>query len=162
MIDIIFILLIHWIADFIFQTRNQANNKSRSLTALLSHTTVYSLCWLILWPILGLNTLWFVGITFLTHTLTDYFTSKASAWAYGKSVNPFILLSDTRFSAGEELPMQKSVKVLYKVEDTDFGAIKYLVTDLKQNDTYMHGFWIIVGFDQLIHAAQLIITYNYL
>lgn len=161
--DIIFLLCVHWVADFILQTRKQANNKSRSLKALLSHTTVYSLCWFVLWPVLGTNTLWFMLVTFIAHTLTDFVTSKASAWAYIKSVNPFILLLNSRVNAGDELqPFEgPSVKVLYKVEDDDLGN-KYLVTDLKQNDSHMHLFWSIIGGDQFLHTAQLIITYNLL
>lgn len=163
MLDILYILTIHWFADFVLQTRYQGNNKSRSIKALLSHTITYSLCWILLWPILGTNALWFMLITFGAHTLTDFVTSKASAWAYLKSVNPFILLLNRRVHAGDELqPFQgPSVKVLYKIEENS-ALYRYVVTDLKQNDTYMHGFWIIIGFDQLLHAVQLIVTYTYL
>lgn len=95
MVDIIFILLIHWIADFCLQTRFQGNNKSRSLKALLGHTTVYSLCWLLLWPILGTKTLWFMLITFVLHTITDFITSRVNAYLwlkrmfYSAKENPF-------------------------------------------------------------------------
>ncbi len=164
MIDIIIILIIHWVADFILQSRWMGNNKSKELKPLFAHTLVYSSCWIVLYPILGTNVFWFMLITFVTHTFVDYFTSKASAWAYLKSVNPFVLLLDTnRISAGDELqPMQgQAVKVLYKIDDSGLGY-KYLVTDLKQNSDYMHLMWSIIGFDQLLHAIQLILTYTYL
>ncbi|MEP7321888.1 MAG: DUF3307 domain-containing protein [Saprospiraceae bacterium] len=76
---VLFILFIHWLADFVLQTGHQAITKCNNLTSLLSHTLVYSLCWLVLWPMLGLNTLFFIGITFLAHTFTDFFTSKLNS-----------------------------------------------------------------------------------
>jgi hypothetical protein len=55
-----------------------AENKSHSLGALLAHTILYSVLWI--FPIILLlelkQTLLFILITFLSHTLTDYFTSK--------------------------------------------------------------------------------------
>lgn len=86
MIDYIIIIIIHWIADFIFQDEEWANNKSTNNTALLKHTIIYSLLWFI--PIIFLmddnlsSKEYFIGgslfviITFIFHTLTDYFTSK--------------------------------------------------------------------------------------
>jgi hypothetical protein len=63
------LLTIHYIADFGFQTDWQAQNKSKNWNALLRHTTVYSLCFFP-WG------LWFVLVTFLTHTITDAITSR--------------------------------------------------------------------------------------
>lgn len=110
--DIVSLLLMHWFADFVLQTRYQAINKSRSIKALLTHTSIYSLFWFILWPILGINTLYFVGITFICHTITDYFTSRINAKLY--------------------------------------------------NENKIYEFFVSIGFDQWLHHAQLIITYNYL
>ena len=93
------IIFIHWIADFVLQTDWQAQNKSKSNFALLSHTSNYSLVWLL--PIClvfgkmkeGSTTEWifwssiyFGIITFITHTITDYFTSRLNSklWSAGK------------------------------------------------------------------------------
>lgn len=81
---ILVILLIHWIADFVLQTSWQAENKSSSNKALVSHTGMYSLFWLAagIWYVGLVDTkkigelLLFVMITFVAHTLTDYFTSR--------------------------------------------------------------------------------------
>lgn len=100
--EIFLILIIHWIADFILQTDSQAKGKSKEWKPLLQHTFNYSLFWAI--PILFifptdwttyqyvLNALLFVGITFVAHTITDYFTSRLNSklWAQGKVHNFFV------------------------------------------------------------------------
>lgn len=76
---VLFILFIHWLADFVLQTDHQATTKSKNVKALLSHTLIYSLCWVSLWPFLGWSTPVFIGITFFAHTSTDFFTSRINA-----------------------------------------------------------------------------------
>jgi len=93
------IIFIHWVADFVLQTDWQAQNKSKNNFALLSHTSNYSMVWLlpmclvfgkmkggattewIVW-----STLYFSMITFVAHTITDYFTSRLNSklWSAGK------------------------------------------------------------------------------
>jgi len=72
------IVLIHWVADFVFQDEKWATNKSNNVVALISHTITYSVIWLIpSFLLLGIKFgLCFVLITFIAHTITDYFTSK--------------------------------------------------------------------------------------
>lgn len=91
-----FIILIHWVADFVLQTDNQAKGKSTSWKWLLSHTGTYSLVWLVIicflfpadWDFYqrGLYSIYFAGITFVCHTITDYFTSRLNSrlWKEGK------------------------------------------------------------------------------
>lgn len=85
---IIAILFIHWIADFVLQTEWQAQNKSKEWLPLLAHTSVYSLCWIPFILIVGnndlLNNLLFVFITWVSHTITDYFTSRINAYLWRK------------------------------------------------------------------------------
>lgn len=75
---IIGVLLCHWVSDFVLQSDWQAKNKSTSLTALLAHTVTYTMAWI--FPAFFLfgavNALIFLGVTFVCHTITDYFTSK--------------------------------------------------------------------------------------
>lgn len=89
---ILSIIFIHWVADFIFQAEEWATNKSKSLGSLLMHTMTYSV---VIWFLAGgflfskpcdisafgicvdIPKLFaFAGITFVAHTITDYFTSK--------------------------------------------------------------------------------------
>jgi hypothetical protein len=107
------ILLIHWIADFVLQTNYQAQNKSTSNRALTSHVAVYAVVTTILWAVAfgsigqkGLVVLW---VTFCSHWITDYITSRVN-------------------------------KKLW---------------DRKQ----VHDFFVSIGFDQLLHFAQLFITF---
>jgi len=76
-------MILHWIGDFIFQSRYEANNKHKELDALLSHTVNYSLIYLALIPILGIiDVVLFIMITLLFHTVQDFFTSKLNSFLY--------------------------------------------------------------------------------
>ena len=93
------IIFIHWISDFVLQTDWQAQNKSKSNFALLSHTSNYSLVWLLPMCLVfgkmkeGATTEWIIWstfyfsmITFVVHTITDYFTSRLNSklWSASK------------------------------------------------------------------------------
>lgn len=114
----VIILLLHWIFDFVCQTHYQSINKSKRFSVLLSHTLTYSGLWacIIFLLVLALNKpielLWFIPITFIAHTITDYLTSKLNAklWRENK----------------------------------------------------VHEFFVSIGFDQWLHCAQLLITYQLL
>lgn len=69
---IYYLLLTHFIGDFLLQSNWMALNKSKSWNALLSHTGLYALCFL---P-LGLR---FALATFVLHTLTDAVTSRITS-----------------------------------------------------------------------------------
>jgi hypothetical protein len=94
LLEIFVILIVHWIADFVLQTDKQAKGKSKNWGDLLEHTLSYSS----LWGIVGfiylaisfkdfpfqptsnlLVILYFVLITFICHTITDYFTSRLNS-----------------------------------------------------------------------------------
>lgn len=109
LIEIFSIIIIHFIGDFVLQTDKQAKGKSKEWKPLLSHTFNYSLCWYFVifffaiwgnhfngysakelgwssWMIL------FPVVTFVTHTITDYFTSRLNSklWAKGEVHNFFV------------------------------------------------------------------------
>lgn len=98
--------VVHFVADFIFQTDWQAKNKSSSLEALARHVFIYSLCFYICF---GFQ---FFLITFALHFLIDYNTSRIS-------------------------------KRLWEAQDS-------------------HMFFVVVGFDQLLHLLQLWLTLAYI
>ncbi len=76
MMPLLNLLCVHFIADFVLQSDWMALGKSKAWTPLLVHTSIYSLCFA--W--FGVP---FVLVTFLTHTVTDYGTSRVNSrlWA---------------------------------------------------------------------------------
>ena len=75
----LFILLIHFLADFGLQTHDQATNKSKSNTWLAYHVGVYSIVWLFAAYVFYGN--WYLAaifavITFCCHYMTDWATSR--------------------------------------------------------------------------------------
>jgi len=129
-----YIVVIHFIADFIFQAEEWATNKSKNIVPLVMHTFTYTLVWMIpagflfsspcdLSPIFGrcvdgYKVLTFLGVTFVAHTITDYFTSKIVSKKFANQ------------EYGSPIP--------------NFGAFT------------------IIGFDQVLHYAQLFLTYHLL
>jgi hypothetical protein len=105
LITIFVVLLTHWVADFILQTDKQAKGKSKNWSDLLEHTSTYGIVWIFVSCLLigyitkSQPTQWYVIhallfglITFICHTLTDYFTSRLNAklWAKGDTHNFFV------------------------------------------------------------------------
>lgn len=100
LIEIFTIIVIHWLADFVLQTDSQAKGKSKNWGDLLSHTMNYTTVWGSVGIILIVINLFypffeykswsltlFVLITFIAHTITDYFTSRLNSklWLKGKT-----------------------------------------------------------------------------
>jgi hypothetical protein len=76
---IIFIMLVHFLADFCLQTTDQALLKSTDIKHLQRHVLTYSLVWFLgSYCLLGswLLALSFASITYALHILTDYITSR--------------------------------------------------------------------------------------
>jgi fatty acid desaturase len=90
------LIIIHYIADFMFQTENQALGKSKSYSKLISHTFTYTVVFFVLLILIGFGvnlvmgykyifiSLWFFLITFITHTVIDYVTSKITSKKFEK------------------------------------------------------------------------------
>lgn len=76
---VIYLLFVHWFADFVCQSNYMAQGKSKSMKPLLLHIFVYStiLSILTLNPIFGL-------INGLFHLVTDYITSRFTSKLYSK------------------------------------------------------------------------------
>lgn len=138
LIEIFSIIIIHYIADFVLQTDKQAKRKSKNWNDLLSHTGVYSCCWVIL-PLILLcfniklpkEILYLIPITFICHTITDYFTSRLNS----KLLPPITIL---------------------KFDSKAFGDNEMLAYPKKSS---WHNFFVGVGFDQVLHYVQLFLTY---
>lgn len=78
-LDFTLLVTTHWIADFVFQSNDWATRKSKEILPLISHTATYTAVWLMLILFMDvdfINLLMFGLVTFLSHTVTDFFTSK--------------------------------------------------------------------------------------
>ena len=93
MVFILAILFIHFIADFVFQTHQQAINKSRSNVYLTKHVLSYTvglyiggliLLSLVKDLIFEHFVIW-TCINGILHWITDYFTSRLNAWLWSKN-----------------------------------------------------------------------------
>lgn len=76
---VMFILLIHFLADFALQTHQQATLKGIQNKFLFFHVAVYSMVWwlaLLSYGHTGLDVIYFVFLTFIFHFATDYLTSR--------------------------------------------------------------------------------------
>lgn len=96
--EFIFILIIHFLADFAMQTHEQSQMKSTSNKFLFYHVGVYSIIWFL--ALCGypdtdmLSVFKFVFITFYAHFVTDYITSRIGKpfWAKGDYHNGFVVV----------------------------------------------------------------------
>ena len=96
-IKILYWLFMHWIADFVLQSDEDAKNKSTKIENLLNHTFIYSLFMtgavLCFYAPLNLSFLViFFGFMLGSHTTIDYVTSKVNGklWKEGKVHNFFV------------------------------------------------------------------------
>lgn len=134
------IIFIHWIADFVLQTDQQATKKSTSNYWLTAHVSTYACTWFFAclfycayldgfnWTQRGVNLVFvFPTITFVCHWITDYCTSRLNT------------------------------KLLPKKEEhpTDKGYFK-------QVGGNVHNFFVSIGFDQILHYVQLVLTFQLL
>jgi hypothetical protein len=98
-----YILISHWIADFVFQSDAQAKGKSKDWYLLLSHVFTYTLvlatCLLIpsMYIELQRNTfmfLWWLLVNGGLHFVIDAITSRVTSklWAQGEVHNFFVII----------------------------------------------------------------------
>lgn len=75
---LLYILLIHFLADFTLQTSEQAVRKSSENLFLFYHVGTYSITWLLAsWIFLPFPfAVIFASVTFVCHFITDYITSR--------------------------------------------------------------------------------------
>ena len=84
----IYLLVAHYISDFLFQTRKMGEGKSTSIKLLTEHVLVYtSMILLVCSPAVlffGKVIIYWALVNGVLHWITDYFTSRASKRAYDR------------------------------------------------------------------------------
>lgn len=98
MILFLYLLVIHWLADFVAQTHWMAINKSKSNKALLYHVSVYTLIFGLCLSGYAVNNLdhllLFLSVNFVLHFITDYITSRKNSilWTAGRTHDFFVMV----------------------------------------------------------------------
>jgi len=125
-----FIILVHYVADFVFQSGEWGAMKSKCNRALIMHTLMYALIWVVPAAFLFnfgckgsiFGTCVYTGklfiflvVTFIVHTVQDYITSRITSKGF----------ENKNYMSG--IP--------------NFGAFS------------------VIGLDQVLHYAQLFLTY---
>ncbi len=89
--EVMSILVVHFIADFIFQSDKMALNKSKSFKWLTIHIAVYTFvisCFFIFFFDGSLKSFFLlVGINAAAHWVTDYFSSRVSSYFWNVKKN---------------------------------------------------------------------------
>lgn len=82
---VITLLVVHFLADFVFQSSKMATNKSKSIKWLSIHVLVYGLVSLLSWILLAITWensvlagIWWI-VNVLLHFIVDFFTSKITS-----------------------------------------------------------------------------------
>lgn len=129
----LYIIVAHFIADWAFQTDWMALNKSKSVVALSWHVTVYTL------TMLGIMTLWMghqpagmYASIYVGHFITDFITSR--------------ITSKLWFFAP-----------LTTIHPSYNGSQMWTYVEGRR-----HWFFVMIGFDQLIHYVMLAYTLKFL
>jgi hypothetical protein len=141
---VLWVIFAHWIADFVCQSNWMATNKSKDWSALTLHILAYSFLMTLaaIWVLpvsqskLDARPTIFLGVTFVAHFITDAITSRITSWLF---------------------MMQFEQKWLYARDGTvaDRGVL------MKRGFT-LHWFFVVIGFDQVLHYAQLFLTLGWL
>jgi len=129
------IIVIHWIADFVLQTEDMAMNKSKSFKALIKHTFVYSLCWYLV--LFGFS-VW--GNHFGGPSIEEL---GWSSWMMLFPVITFVFHTLTDY-------------VTSRITSKKFENKQYYAVFPKL------GAFSVIGLDQVLHYAQLFLTYHLL
>jgi Protein of unknown function (DUF3307) len=132
------LLAVHWVADFVCQTHWQASNKSKNNDALVRHVAAYT-------AILGVVSIILFGrIGFLyavlngiLHLATDYVTSRISSRLFMAQFDALDIVTGPPFIPTPRYPPPVETRLAMK---KNFNP---------------HYFFVVIGFDQLIHQVTL-------
>lgn len=95
----IWIMFLHWIADFVCQSDAMAVRKSSSPKWLLLHVAVYTAVMAFTCIFSPINALSTIAYIFGTHLVVDFFTSKMAAelWKCGERHHFFVIIGFDQF-----------------------------------------------------------------
>ena len=129
----------HFIADFVFQTRQMGENKSHSMWWLSVHVHTYIVVLTVFMAFIltPIQLLLYSTLNFWLHFATDFSTSRITSYFYKKA-------------EGERVDAMHSNNKEDKIKHEN-GRKKW-----------MSFFWLTIGSDQTIHGFCLFLTFKYL
>ena len=128
------IVFAHWVSDFVLQSGWMATNKSKNWRALLAHVATYTA---------SMTVLMFIMALLLSQTVIKF-----------NMINGIILaMTPTAYMAWILLN-----GVLHLITDAITSRITYKLWGRSK----MHEFFVVVGFDQMIHYICLFVTLWYM
>lgn len=131
---VVYYFLLHFIADFLLQSRKMGKKKSSELKWLYYHLMIVNLVFIIgLMPVIGIEKASIFALcNTLIHGIIDAFIWKLYAWSVWKRYRPIIDVSEI------ERNLQKE--------------------DLSKNFKYWEDSWFYstIGLDQFLHGATIV------
>ena len=128
------IVFAHWVSDFVLQSGWMATNKSKNWRALLAHVATYTA---------SMTVLMFIMAILLSDTVIKFNMINGIILAMTPSAYmAWILLNG----------------VLHLITDAITSRITYKLWGRSK----MHDFFVVVGFDQMIHYTCLFVTLWYM
>ena len=128
------IVFAHWVSDFVLQSGWMATNKSKNWRALLAHVATYTA---------SMTVLMFIMAILLSDTVIKFNMINGIILAMTPSAYmAWILLNG----------------VLHLITDAITSRITYKLWGRSK----MHEFFVVVGFDQMIHYTCLFVTLWYM
>lgn len=141
----LFLVALHFVADWPLQTNKMALNKSKSWEALTSHVLIYTLVFWVALCLMGYQDGFlygFTAITFVTHFVTDAITSRITSKLW------FI-----RMFAVNRAEINRRLKMSLFRKGDFIASIS-----MKKRGRFFD----MIGLDQLIHYVTLALTWNLL
>lgn len=138
--------ILHFIADFLLQSREMGKNKSSNYTYLFKHISIiFAVIFVALIPFLGLKLAFIFSLSnALIHAVIDKFI-----WNFYKA---FVVWKMKRDSFRWTW-MNGNLNIPHEVRAAE--KLKELESEFKFYED--HWFYATIGFDQLLHALTLII-----
>jgi hypothetical protein len=127
MAELVVLMTVHFVADFVFQTDWMAQNKSKRWDALALHCAVYAGCFLWRGPLFAVALL---ALHFVTDAVTSRITSRL--WFFKREEGIWEQASYTMPKHG-----------------------RTLVNPFTPTVGNRHWFFVVIGFDQWLHLVQL-------
>lgn len=128
------ILFAHWVSDFVLQSHWMATNKSHNWSALAAHVVTYTF---------SMTLIMLIFVTATAYVKMDNTGLDALLFAFFPVAIGYFILVWAVVNG-----------VLHFITD----AITSRITSKLWQKNDMHNFFVVVGFDQLVHYACLFIT----